>query len=142
MRQSDFRHFFELVVRWGDMDVFGHINNVHYFRYLESARIAYLQDALGLSLMAEESVILADIQCSFLHQLHYPAVLEIGTRVSRIGASSIRLASAIYSKDKSTPVATSTGVLVWFDRLQQRSKPVPAAVREKAMSFEVLPPEI
>lgn len=142
MQRADFRHFLELAVRWGDMDAFGHVNNAQYFRYLESGRIAYLEEVLKQDLGANETVILADIQCAFVHQLRYPAIVEVATRVSRLGRTSIHLVSAIYRQGEEQPAATSKGVLVWFDAVRQRPTPIPAALRELVMGFEVLAPEL
>lgn len=140
MQRSEFRHFLEMPVRWGDMDAFGHVNNVQYLRYLESGRVAYVAEAMQTRLEANESIILADIQCSFLRQLHYPATIEVATRISRIGTSSLHLNCAIYIKGEQEPVATSKGVMVWFGFSEQRPTPVPAAVREAIMAFEVIAP--
>jgi len=77
MQRADFRHFIELPVRWGDMDAFGHINNVQYMRYLESGRIAYIEEVLGVAVEAEENIVLADIHCVFLQPLRYPVTVEV-----------------------------------------------------------------
>ena len=50
MQRADFKHFIELPVRWGDMDAFGHVNNVQYRRYLESGRVAYIGEVLGIAM--------------------------------------------------------------------------------------------
>lgn len=142
MQRSEFKHFFEMPVRWGDMDAFGHVNNAKFFRYLESGRIAYLEEVLQIPLTRSETVILADIQCSFRHQLRYPTILEVATRVARIGNSSLQLACAIYRKEEAMPVATSLGVLVWFDTQAQRPKTVPERVRRAITEFEAIAPEI
>ncbi len=139
MQRSIFKHFLELPVRWGDMDAFGHVNNVQYMRYLESARVAYLEAVLRQRMDSSgESIVLADIQCSFLRQLHYPATIEVGSRVIGIGKSSFQLGCAIYLKGEQQPAATSKAVLVWFDFARQRSQPVPAAVRKTIMAYEMV----
>ena len=142
MQRDDFRHFMELAVRWGDMDAFGHVNNAQYFRYLESGRIDYLEEVLKRDFEAQETVIVADIQCAFIQQLHYPVTLEVATRVSRLGRTSIHLLSAIYRRGEEQPVATSKGVLVWFDVGRQRSIPFPSVLRELIVGFEKVIPEL
>lgn len=142
MQRDDFRHFVDLAVRWGDMDAFGHVNNAQYFRYLESGRIDYLEEVLKRDFEAEETIIVADIQCAFIQQLHYPVTLEVATRVSRLGRTSIHLVSAIYRQGEEQAVATSKGVLVWFDVVRQRSTPIPAALRERVVDFERVAPEL
>jgi acyl-CoA thioester hydrolase len=98
MQRSDFTHFLELPVRWGDMDAFGHVNNVQYMRYLESGRVAYVEEVTQTPLEVNENVILADIQCSFIQQLHYPCTVEVATRTNRLGRSSFQIICAIYRK--------------------------------------------
>ncbi|MGB1702527.1 MAG: acyl-CoA thioesterase, partial [Cycloclasticus sp.] len=63
MSKQDFSHVFPLSVRWGDADVYGHINNVEFVRYIESGRVAYCNDVMGLNLKAgmESGWVLADI---------------------------------------------------------------------------------
>ena len=88
MQRSEFRHFIELPVHWGDQDALGHVNNVQFFRYLESARVAYVETVFGLPVRADgEGVILADLQCAFRSQLEYPVTVEVGTRIARLGRS-------------------------------------------------------
>ncbi len=142
MHRSDFRHLLAMPVRWGDMDVLGHVNNIQYFRYLESGRVAYFEDIMRARLDGRrEGVVLADIQCAFIQQLRYPATVEVATRVSRLGNSSIHLLCALYRQGEEAPVAASRGVLVWFDYPAQRSRPVPAAVRDAVKAFEAIAPE-
>lgn len=133
MQRSDFTFFFELPVRWGDMDAYGHVNNVAYLRYFESARIGYmehLRDRFGFVHEPHQRIILADIQCAFRQQLHYPAELEIGQHTSRIGSSSFDLSGAIYRRGEEQAVATSKAVLVWFDFATQRPAALSPALRD------------
>jgi len=138
MLRSDFRHFTELSVRWGDADALGHINNVQYARYLESARVAYSHDVVDINFgkHQSQSMILADIQLSFLKQLHYPCLLEIGTRVSKMGNKSLEITAAIFRKGEPSPVLTSVGVMVWFDYAQNQTDKIPDDIRAKLVDFE------
>lgn len=140
MQRSDFRHVLQLPVRWGDMDALGHVNNVEYLRYLESGRIAYMDTVQPPELPADQHIVLADIQCRFRQQLNYPAMLEVMTRIDRIGNRSMRFQSAIHVQGSDEPAATSSGVLVWFDFAAQKSAPIPAAVRSAIIEYEHVPP--
>ena len=80
---ADFPVVITLPVQWGDQDAFGHVNNVVYFRWYESARIAYL-DAAGLgSMMSQEGIgpILASITCNYRKQIKYPDSVHVGARI-------------------------------------------------------------
>ena len=88
-----------LPVQWGDQDAFGHVNNVVYFRWLESARIAYFLAAdLGFG-MSNHGVgpILASIECDFRRQLAYPDTLIVSASIASIGRTSMKMAHLVYS---------------------------------------------
>src|SRR5512144_2710025 len=129
MHRADFKHFIELLVRWGDMDAFGHVNNVQYMRYLESGRVAYIGEVLGITMESKENIVLADIHCTFLQQLRYPATVEIATRVARLGNSSLQIIFAIYRQGEAQPVLTGEGILVWFDFSNDKAIPLPESAR-------------
>ncbi len=136
-------HFVSIPVRWGDMDALGHVNNAMYFRYAESGRIAYFT-AVGADVGLAgggEGPILADIQCSFLGQVRYPAQLEIGTRTAKLGTKSFTIEAGMFLAGEDTPVATSRAVVVWFDYTQQQTAPLPDALRQRVVEFEAVTPE-
>ena len=141
MQKSDFAHFVELPVRWGDLDSFGHVNNVQYMRYLESGRIAYVEQVMNTPLEEHENIILADIQCAFLAPLRYPATVEVATRISRLGRTSFDILCAIYRKGEQAPAATGKGVIVWYDYVRQQPAPIPPEVREAVRRFEAIAPQ-
>jgi acyl-CoA thioester hydrolase len=144
VNRSDFVHFISLPVQWGDMDSLGHVNNVIYFRYAESGRIAYFDTIGAASGLAGdgEGPILADIQCSFLGQVRYPAQLEIGTRTAKLGTKSFTIEAGIFLAGEDSPAATSKAVVVWFDYANQRTAPLPDALRQRVAEFEAVPPEM
>lgn len=142
MHRADFKHFIELPVRWGDMDAFGHVNNVQYMRYLESGRVAYIGEVLGIVMEPKENIVLADIHCVFLQQLRYPATVEVATRVARLGNSSLQIIFAIYRRGEEQPVLTGDGILVWFDFVNNRSIPLPESARSTICRFEAIPPQV
>ena len=143
MKREDFRHFYKLPVRWNDADQLGHINNVEFFRYLECGRVDYCKQAMDILYTTDmkEGWVLADIQCSFLQQLHYPCEIEIASRISRIGNSSAEMLAAIFRVGESEPVATTKGIVVWLDFIEQVNKRVPDEYREKIINYEVVSPD-
>ncbi len=137
-----FAHRFPLAVRWGDMDAYGHVNNVSFLRYLESGRVAYADAVYGRSIKADgENVILADTQCSFKHQLHYPAEITILSRTSRVGRTSMTMEQMILLAPNEVVVATSRSVMVWFDFAHQRPAPVPDWLKTRLQTHEAVKPE-
>ena len=76
---SEYPVIFEQNVAWGDMDAFGHVNNVQYYRYIESARICYFEE---LNIFQQDIyTVVASSQCQYLRPLFYPDQLKIGARV-------------------------------------------------------------
>lgn len=142
MQRSDFRYFTDMSTRWGDADALGHINNTLYARYYESGRVAYCSEILQMDFVHQmpTGVILADIKIAYIQQLHHPAELEIGSRISRIGNSSLDLDAAIFIKSEDQPISTSRAVVVWFDYKTNHTQAVPTDIREKLMQYEVIPP--
>ena len=142
MERSDFTHFSPLSTRWGDSDAMGHINNVKYSRYFESARSDYFNQVLNLEFAHKmpSGVILADLKVAFIDQLHHPKDLEIGSRISRIGSSSLDMDSAIFIKGEDKVITTSRGVMVWFDFVANETKPVPDNIRQTLIEYEQIPP--
>ncbi|MCB1806512.1 MAG: acyl-CoA thioesterase [Candidatus Competibacteraceae bacterium] len=141
MQRSHFRHWLAIPIRWGDMDALKHVNNVQFFRYLESGRIAYFNEVLPPACEPDRYTVLADLQCAFRQQLHYPGTVDVGTRIHRLGNSSIHLHCAIFRQGDEQPAATARAVIVWYDFTQSRSIPLPAQVRQTLLSFEGMPDE-
>jgi len=84
-------HTMRQAIRWGDMDVLGHVNNTVYFRYMESARIAFLEESAGGLDPAGEGPVIVTANCTFLKQLTYPGDIEVRTFVGPPGRSSFEV---------------------------------------------------
>jgi len=138
MSKQDFTHHFFMPVRWGDADALGHINNVQFVRFLESGRVAYCDDVLDMKFEVglTSGWILADMQCSYLQQVHYPADLEVHTRISKVGNKSATVLANIYRLGEVEPVIRSKGIMVWFDYEKQQTATVPDYIKSKIRCFE------
>lgn len=119
-----------MAIRWGDMDALGHVNNTVYFRYLEQARVEWLE-TLGRPIDRSQGPVLVNAQCSFLRQLKYPGDIEVCCCMGAVGRSSFEMTYEIRRVD--TPdiiVAEGSSKLVWIDFKLEKSVPLPDAVRE------------
>ncbi|MCE9527345.1 MAG: acyl-CoA thioesterase [Planctomycetales bacterium] len=134
----DYPIVLSLPILWGDQDAFGHVNNVVYFRWCESARVAYLDDTGLQELMTKDNLdpILASIKCDYLKQLNFPDTVRIGARITRIGTKSVSMEHAIYSDALQAVAAKADSVVVVFDYAKQTSCVVPPDVREKISAIE------
>lgn len=139
---ESFVHVHREPIRWGDMDALRHVNNVQFFRYLESARIEYAMAVIaGEVESGGENIILADIRCAFRRQLTWPGAIEVYTRTSRVGRTSFGLEQIVCRADTREVVATSETVLVWFDFAAQKPAPVPEHLRRRLAAYEEMRPE-
>lgn len=121
----------EIPVQWGEMDAYGHVNNAVFFRYFETARIAYL-DRCGF-LEAYERLrvgpILHSTECRFWRPLHYPDCIVVGARALQIDADRFTMGYAVFSKAQSEIVADGRGIVVSFDYANNTKTPLPDCVR-------------
>jgi acyl-CoA thioester hydrolase len=123
-----------LPIRWGDMDMMGHVNNTVYFRYIESARIAWLEEAGGVPDPAGIGPVIVNAHCSFLKQLKYPGEIEVSTYVAPPGRSSFEVSHEIrlVGPDGQAGAIHAEGgaKVVWVDIAAEKSVPLPDVIRE------------
>lgn len=127
-----------LPVQWGDQDAFDHVNNTVYFRWYESARIAYGRQ-VGLHLWKETrniGPILASITCDYRRQLTFPDTIHVGARVTRIGRSSMTMEHVLVSEAVGGVAAEARSAVVMFDYNAGRSYPVPDEIRRAIEELE------
>lgn len=118
---------FEQPVAWGDMDALGHVNNAVYFRYMESARVAFLLWA-GVDRLRMDSgigVILQSAQCRFRRPVVYPDTLVISSKVTGIEADRFTLEHELRSNARGEVAAIGFGVIVAYDYAASRKTTLP-----------------
>jgi acyl-CoA thioester hydrolase len=126
----------EIPVAWGEMDAFQHVNNVVYFRYFESGRIAYFERA-GLTAVNEGvGPILGSASCKFKFPLTYPDTVLVGVKVGEIGEDRYTMHFRIVSTRHQRIAAEGDGVVVSYDYHLGRKAPLPAAVRQAIEALE------
>jgi acyl-CoA thioester hydrolase len=140
-QRSDYGHFLQIPTRWGDLDALGHVNNTNFFVFDESVRLDYfgMFSRDNPRFWKEEGLILANLGCDFVAQLHHPSVVDAGFRIARLGRSSMKTEAGMFVGDKL--VAVTRGTLVWFDYTQQKPAPIPEYVRAGIRGRERIAPE-
>jgi acyl-CoA thioester hydrolase len=118
------------VIRFGDLDRQGHVNNAVYSTYLETGRVGLIYESLQV---AGATSVLARVEIDFLSELRWPGTVEIGTAVERIGQRSYRLAQAIFHDGVCAANARSTMVLI--DRETRSSRALPVELIERLRGF-------
>ena len=131
----------EVPVAWGDMDSFGHVNNVVYFRYCETARVAYL-DRLGWMRSAAETglgPIVATASLRYRKPVRYPDRLLVGARVADIQPDRVTFDYKLVSTALGAVAAEGQGVVVSYDYRAGGKCPIPDPVREAIARVEARP---
>lgn len=125
-------------VQWGDQDAFGHVNNTVYFRWVETARIVYLEKINVNDTTPTQPIgpILAAISCNYRRQVTFPDTIQTGVRVTRIGRSSCTMEHRLWSKAQGALVADGEGTIVLFDYQKQRPCPIPPEIRAAIAQVE------
>lgn len=132
----------EVPVAWGEMDAFGHVNNIVYFRYFETARIAYFERLDVPEFLARDPVgpILAETACRFRAALSYPDTVSVGARVESVGEDRFVMRYAVSSRRLGRLAAVGEGTLVCFDYRQNKKAPVPERLRGRIAEIEAVCP--
>ena len=124
-------HTSELEVRWGELDYYNHINNVHYFRYLEEARIRWMMQHRLLDNDAEALPVLLKSGITYLKSVRYPATLHIESYLGEVGARSVSVTHKIFDAgDRSLCYAEGYAKLVWIIPATGKSAVLPQRVRD------------
>lgn len=125
-------------IAWGEMDAFAHVNNIVYFRWFESARIAYFDRIAFREPAANDGVapILASTQCRFRLPLAYPRRIRIGARISVLDRDRFTMEYRVVTADDDQLAAEGTGVVVSYHYAHQRKAPLPDAVLERIRQLE------
>jgi acyl-CoA thioester hydrolase len=129
-RRADFPYFLAIPTRWMDNDSYGHVNNVTYYSYFDTAVNEHLIRAGGLDIRASPAVgLVVETSCRFHRSLSFPEIVDVGLRVERLGATSVTYAIGLFRAGDEAIAASGRFVHVWVDRATQRPTPVPAAIR-------------
>jgi len=125
-------------VQWGDQDAFGHVNNVVYFRWMESARIEYFRRAGVGNAAAQQGSgpILASIKCDFRRQLLYPDTVLISASVTSFGRTSMKMIHRVYSTAQQAVAAEGDSTIVMFDYDAQKPVVVGEEMRGRIEALE------
>jgi acyl-CoA thioester hydrolase len=134
-KMEGFRSVHTQEVAFRDLDAFGHVNNAVYLTYLENARVTYMRDVLGVESLSNLLVIVASIQIDFRSRASLGEMLEVGSRVSRVGGKSFDLDHEIRGPGGRL-VAEAHTVLVAFDYERDGAMDVPGEWRDCIEEFE------
>jgi acyl-CoA thioester hydrolase len=131
-RRSEFRLLRPVLTRWGDNDVYGHINNVVYYAWFDTVVNAVLIERGIIDIAGTSPIfVVAETGCRYLASLAYPETAEIGLAVEHIGRHSIIYRLATFRAGEDTPLNIGRFVHVLVDRSTRDPVALPDEVRSK-----------
>jgi acyl-CoA thioester hydrolase len=131
-------HRFPIQTRWKDNDVYGHVNNVEYYSYFDTAINAWLIREGGLDIERGEIIgLCVESHCEFKAALTFPEVIEVGLRVGHLGKSSVRYELGIFREGGDEVTAEGHFVHVFVERETRRPTAIPPPLRAALERLEV-----
>lgn len=119
-----------ITTRWMDNDHYGHVNNVVYYSYFDTAVNGYLIEASGVDIRDLPAIgIVAETSCRFLRELSFPDMVYAGLVLEKLGNSSVVYRIGLFANDDTAPAAIGRFVHVYVDATTRRPVPVPAPIR-------------
>jgi acyl-CoA thioester hydrolase len=132
---ADYRFWVDERVRFNDLDLLGHVNNVAYVVYVENGRAAFLRDIGLWTIGAPRQIVIVHFAMDYRREVRFPAELRVGVRALAIGNRSFRIGVGIFRDGQC--VATADNTVVCWDTAQRRA--VPLDERERAALAPHLP---
>jgi acyl-CoA thioester hydrolase len=129
--RADYRHFVPLTTRWADNDVYGHVNNVTYYAYFDTAANRYLIDAGGLDIHRDPVLgIVVESMCRYHAPIAFPEAIEAGVRVDRLGKRAVTYGIGIFREGEDAAAAHGHFVHVFVTRDGHRPTAIPDKLRQ------------
>ncbi|MAI13895.1 MAG: thioesterase [Rhodospirillaceae bacterium] len=125
--RESFKWFTTIPTRWIDMDIYGHVNNVQYYSYFDTAIAQHLIEVGKLDPNTAEIVgLVVETSCTFRKSIGFPANVNAGIRVVRVGTSSVRYEIGLFIDDDPEPAANGYFVHVYVNKETQKPTEIPS----------------
>ena len=137
LSRADFRVFRAIPTRWHDNDVFGHVNNVVYYGWFDTAVNAWLIENGFLDLSGSEIVgLVVETACTYFESVAFPETVEAGIAVERLGNSSVTYRIGIFRQGADQAAAQGRFTHVYVERASQKPVPIPAPLRSALTAIQ------
>ncbi|MCW8156126.1 acyl-CoA thioesterase [Stutzerimonas stutzeri] len=128
--RRDYKHFQPITTRWHDNDIYGHVNNVVYYGFFDTAVNSYLIQHGGLDIQGGDIVgFVVSSACDYFASIAYPDLIEVGVRVAKLGNSSVQYELAIFREGEKEACAAGRFVHVFVERASNRPTAIPSRLR-------------
>lgn len=129
--RAAYRAFRLIGTRWMDNDIYGHVNNVVYYSWFDTAVNAYLIERGALDIHQSDTIgLVIETQCNYFAPLAFPQTIDAGLRVARLGESSVRYEVGLFAQGEAMSAACGHFVHVYVGRDDRRPRPLPQRLRE------------
>ena len=130
-RRGDFKVLRPIPTRWMDNDHYGHVNNVAYYSFFDTAVNGFLIEATGVDIRDLPAIgIVAESSCTFLGAISFPDTIHAGLAIERLGTKSVIYRIALFREDEETACAVGRFVHVYVDRDTRRPVEIPALIKD------------
>lgn len=134
--RSDYRAWRTIATRWADNDAYGHVNNVVHYGWFDTAVNAWLVEAGLLDVAQGDPIgLVVETACRYFAPLSFPASVEVGIAVQRLGTSSVTYRLGIFGQGQDSAAAEGEFTHVYVDRASRKPKPLPEEWRAKLESL-------
>ena len=128
--RSAFKVFRRIDTRWMDNDVYGHVNNVVYYSWFDTAVNAHLIEQGALDIHGGSVIgLVIETQCNYFAPLAFPQTVQVGLRVAHLGTSSVRYEVGLFAADGELCAAAGHFIHVYVDRATRRPVPLPEKLK-------------
>jgi acyl-CoA thioester hydrolase len=135
-RRADYRYFQDVTTRWKDNDAFGHVNNVEYFSYFDTAVTYFEVKQAGIELPhGAIRCLVVEVICRYHKSVAFPDLLTVGLRIAHLGNSSVRYELAVFREGEDDAAAEGHFIHVFVDALTQRPVQIPPDVRANLQRY-------
>lgn len=135
-QRQHFKFIFPIQTRWSDNDMYGHVNNVMYYSYFDTAANALLIQKAGFHLQNSPIIgLVVNSSCNFMQELSYPEIIEVGVSIAKIGNSSLSYDLAIFKQGQNNAAAQGSFVHVFVNRQTRKSTPIPNEMRDALSDY-------
>ena len=129
--RTQYHFLLPIQTRWADNDIYGHVNNVTYYSYFDTAANALLIQHAAFDIHNSPIIgLVVNSSCDFLEELTYPEIIEVGVAISKIGNSSLTYDLAIFKQGQQNASAQGQFVHVFVERETKKSTSIPQEMRD------------
>ncbi|MHB1164122.1 MAG: acyl-CoA thioesterase [Candidatus Nanopelagicales bacterium] len=129
LRLSDFTTLRSVMTRWSDVDALGHVNNAVHHHVFDTAVTGWLFSVVGDVRELPALGVVAETNCRYLGELHFPDVMTVGMALERLSHRSVTYRLALFVDRDPAPVAVGRFVHVYIDPVTRRPVAVPEVIR-------------